>query len=196
MRLRLQQKKHSILAWWDVELQVHNCRCRWGCCTIFFPFLLSFSFLTLHAHHYCLFLLIGTAVGIFKMQRNSDEGRGEVAQAFTLWVTRMRMELHLQQLPSYGSAAAASALGWVTHSQKLHLQLEHKFCRNSFYQSFSLAKSLDSCVVSSCLGFNRHLERNIKVNNPSHCSWFRIDNKQTTTKQQQKNSLERNIITE
>lgn len=130
------------------------------------------------------------------MQRNSDEGRGEVAQAFTLWLTRMRMELHLQQLPSYGSAAAASALGWVTHSQKLHLQLEHKFCRNSFYQSFSLAKSLDSCVVSSCLGFNRHLESNIKVNNPSHCSWFRIDNKQTTTKQQQKNSLERNIITE
>lgn len=113
------------------------------------------------------------------MQRNSDEGRGEVAQAFTLWLTRMRMELHLQQLPSYGSAAAASALGWVTHSQKLHLQLEHKFCRNSFYQSFSLAKSLDSCVVSSCLGFNRHLESNIKVNNPSHCSWFRIDNKQT-----------------
>lgn len=125
---------------------------------MFCLFLLSFSFLTLDAHHYCLFLVIGTAVRIFKIQRNSAEGRGEVAQAFTLWLTRMRMELHLQQLPSYGSAAVASVLGLVTHSQKLHLQLEHKFCRNSFYQSFSLLKSLDLCVASSCLWFSRHLK--------------------------------------
>lgn len=87
---------------------------------MFFPFLLSLIFLTLYAHHYCLFLLVGTAVGIFKMQRNSAEGRGEVAQEFILQLTRMWMELHLQQLPSYGSAAAASAPGLVTHSQKLH----------------------------------------------------------------------------
>jgi len=40
----------------------------------------------------------------------------EAAQAFTLWLTRMRTEFHLQQLPSYGSAAAASAQGLVTHS--------------------------------------------------------------------------------
>lgn len=146
---------------------------------MFFPFLLSFRFLALYAHRYCLFLLTGTAVGIFKMQRNSAEGRGEVAQAFPLWLTWMRMELHLQQLPSYGSAAAASAPGLVTHSQKLHLQLEHKFCRNSFHMSFSLPKSLYLCVVRSCLGFSRHLES--KVNNTSHCSWFRTDNKETKT---------------
>lgn len=65
---------------------------------MFFPFLLSFSFLTLYAHHYCLFVLIGIAVGTFKMQRNSAEGRGELAQKFILWLTRMRMEFHLQQL--------------------------------------------------------------------------------------------------
>lgn len=93
------------------------------------------------------------------------------------------------------AAAAASAPGLVTHSQKLHLQLEHKCCRNSFYQSFSLPRSLDVCVVSSCLRFSRHLES--KANNTSHCSWFRTDNKEKNpTNQQQNNSLERNITTE
>lgn len=134
----------------------------------------------LYAHHFCLFLVIGTGVGIFKMQRNSAGGRGEVAQALTLWLKN-----------EDGASSAAAALLWlsssgispglVTHSQKLHLQLEHKFCRNSFYLSFSLPKSLDLCVVSSCLGFSRHLGKQRKVNNTSHCGWFRTDNKEAKT---------------
>lgn len=46
-------------------------------------------------------------MGIFKRQKNSAEGRGEAAWTFALWLTRMRMELHLRQLPPYSSAAAA-----------------------------------------------------------------------------------------
>lgn len=161
-------------------------KCREGCCTISFPFLLSFHFLSsLHAHHQCLFLLIEPAVGIFKRQRNSAEGSGEAAQAFTLWLTRMRMELHLQQLPSYGSAAAASAQGLVTNTQ-----LETRFTiKVQILQKFILpvlAKSLDSCVVSSCLGFSSHLESNSKEKHPLHCSIVRID---TEKKQSCKGTL-------